>query len=600
MKTLLRNALGKVRRVCFATNNALWFEKDLKEPSRDIDAGIPVKIVFTEMDTIINWIKAHRIHFPWIYVDKELGTARSETHIYPFAVHEDKIIGYIKIGLNRVYIQDYDEFILLPPRGSFIYDTFVLPEYRGKRIAALLVQEAVEYLRERGHGKTWCHIPRWNVASIRVYKHAGFHEVAYIRFVRLLFWKFYNLKPEKVMQNKSALSSPSSRRTFLKRTITALLSIIIVRDILRLTANSAFSKGIMNKGKKRKGMNGKKSTVISVHSTDATHWDFKTYPYVDYIRQDVVRTMLHEGVREFANEKTSADGWRKLFASYRPGDKVAIKPNFNDLYNNFNGFVASPEVINAILDGLINTLKIPAEDIIVYDCTRIIPDEFRNRIYFPIKYVEPFGSSFLRKIEYRTFGNPLPKADLNHEIKMSSDVKDKEGNPIKCYLPNVVTSAQHIINVPILKSHQFISHSGALKNHYGTVRFSDGHTGPEYLHPPLIDQSIADINGHEQIRGKTRLIVMDALFGRVKKKGGLPDRWKSFLDNSPNRLFISVDPVALDSISHYFIEKELESRRDVILSHEYLHIAHETGLGVHEDIAALSNLKQISFREIGI
>lgn len=389
-----------------------------------------------------------------------------------------------------------------------------------------------------------------------------------------------------------------TRRTFLTKTVVAFLSMILLRYPFKNNAFASVQLGTEGRG--GISLTGEKSRVISVHSQSVTYWDFKAYPYVDSIRQDTVIKMLHEGVKLLTEEKDYREAWRVLFASYKPGDIIAIKPNFNDLYKGFNGFVASPAVINAILDGLINILKIPPKDIIVYDCTRIIPDEFRQRSNFPIRYVEPFGSSFVRRIEYYTIGNPMPKADINYEIKMSSDVKDKNGNPVKCYLPKVVTTAQHIINVPILKSHQFISHSGALKNHYGTVRFSDGHTGPEYLHPPVIDHSIVDINNHEQIRSKTRLIVMDALFGRVKKKGGLPGRWNSFHDNSPNRLFISRDPVALDSVSYYYINRELESCKEDILTHEYLHIAHTMGLGVHEDIISLSNLKQISFSEIDI
>lgn len=393
-----------------------------------------------------------------------------------------------------------------------------------------------------------------------------------------------------------------NRRTFIAKGLLPLSAFFFIRRGFKIgSAEAAVAKGpLESKPPKDKKMVKQRHKVVSVHSEKATNWDFKTYPYVDYINEDMVKNMLNEGIQSLTETKTPSDAWHTLFNMYKAGDVVAIKPNFNDLYNGFNGFVASPAVINAILDGLVKALKIPPRDIVVYDCTRIIPDEFRHRIHFPVNYIEPFGSSFIRKVKYKAIGNPMVQADLNHEIKMSSDVKDKSGRHIKCYIPKIITSSTHIINVPILKSHQFISHSGALKNHYGTVRFSDGHTGPEYLHPPIIHESIVDINSHEQIRSKTRLIVMDALYGRINKKGGSIERWNIFKNKSPNRLFLSRDPVALDSVSLKFLDEELKSRGDSIYSHDYLHIAHERGLGVHEDALRGMNFKQIEFHEIEI
>src|SRR3989338_3780715 len=342
------------------------------------------------------------------------------------------------------------------------------------------------------------------------------------------------------------------------------------------------------------------SRVISVRSEGVTGWDYRSYQYADSVNERLVVKMLNESVKGLTSESDEGDAWRRIFISYKKGDIIAIKPNFNDLYNGFKGFVASPAVLNAIIEGLVSFVRVRAGDIIIYDCTRIIPDEFRDRIRYQVRYVEPFGSSFLRKVRYKTLGNDLVKADLNYEIKMSAEVKNKKGFSVKCYLPKVITGAAHIINVPILKSHQYVSNSGALKNHYGTVRFSDGHTGPEYLHPPILDESIVDINSHPEIRTKTRLIVMDGLFGRLAKKGGLPERWKSFEDKSPDSLLVSADPVALDTVALHLLSQEAKARGEALLPHEYLHIANDKGLGVHEDPSPDGEFKRIDLRRIEI
>lgn len=311
--------------------------------------------------------------------------------------------------------------------------------------------------------------------------------------------------------------------------------------------------------------------------------------------------MLDKGLMQLTSEETPSGAWRSLFSSYVKGDIVAIKPNFNDLYKEFReNLVTSPAVINAVLAGLIDTLKIPPANIIIYDCTREIPDAYRSRIHYPVQYVESYGSSFARKVRYKLAGNPLPKADRQAEIEMTSAVKDKAGNPIQCYLPRIITQAQHIINIPILKSHQFVLASGALKNHYGTVRFSDGITGPLYLHPPIIHESIADVNSHPQIREKTRLIVMDAIFGRLKKKGGAPDTWIQFGGKNPQRLFLSRDPVALDSVTSHIAKKEMMNRKEEYHGNEYLRIAAQRGLGTFEEPKERDRFREIEYKEFEI
>ena len=337
--------------------------------------------------------------------------------------------------------------------------------------------------------------------------------------------------------------------------------------------------------------------VVCVHSGKATRWDYASYPYVDSIEQDIVNDMLNKGVMLLTGEKSKKLAWECLFESYKKGDVIAIKPNFNDLHKEFrNNYVASPAVLNSIIEQLVEILNVPTGDIMIYDCSRNIPDSYRNRIKYPVKFIEPYGSSFMRKVIYRTIGNPLPEADMGVEIKMTHDIKNKKGEMVKCYLPKVITDADHLINVPILKSHQFVLASGALKNHYGTVRFSDGHKNPEYLHPPIIHESIADINEHAQLREKTRLIVMDALFGRIKKKGGYPDKWKIFDNNDPNRLFLSCDPVALDSVTSFFIKKELSVRNEDYYSDDYLRMASDKNIGIYEIPEMSEDFSKINFR----
>jgi hypothetical protein len=386
------------------------------------------------------------------------------------------------------------------------------------------------------------------------------------------------------------------RRTFFKKAF-FLFSFLLLKPF-GSSISTVNAKSESNKSKSSLISKPERSKVISVWSSKATYWNFETYPYINFVDYRIVQEMLNIAVMSLTGERSVRNAWNSIFPSCTKKDIIVLKPNFNDLWKGFReSIVTCPHVINALLSGLINELQVDPGTIYVYDCTRTIPDEYRKRIYYAVNYVEPYGSSLWRKIRYHTLGNYMAAADVNHPIEMKSTIRDKQGAPVQCYVPHIITAADHIINVPVLKSHQFVSHSGALKNHYGTVRFSDGSMNPEYLHPPIIHQSIVDINCDEQFRIKTRLNVMDALFGGLKKKGGLPERWTIYDNGNPNRLIVSRDPVALDSVCFTMIEKELKERKEDILAHDYLHIANDIGIGRHEHPDATGKFEQIDFRE---
>jgi len=144
-----------------------------------------------DISKLSDWLKTHHAVFPWIYFGKELETAQANSHIYVCILHRSNIIGYIKVGINNVYIHDFDKVVHFPSKIAFIYDTFVLPEYRGKRIASCAIIETIQFLEERGLEKLWCHIEGWNHASLKTFQKVGFKKKASIRFFRLFGFPFF-------------------------------------------------------------------------------------------------------------------------------------------------------------------------------------------------------------------------------------------------------------------------------------------------------------------------------------------------------------------------------------------------------------------------
>lgn len=203
LSAFLRKALKKTANTIFTTNTAIWFQKDLNDDTYPCKADIPIEISFSSQDRIVLWLRNNCDSFPWICCERETEVGQSENHIYPFALYNGKIIGYFKIALRRVYIRDYDMVIQLPEGTAFIYDTFTLPEYRGKKIGHSLLVAITKHLKSRNYRRLWCHIPEWNKASLNLYQKAGFETVSFIRYVRLLNLKLFNRNPEKMMFQES-------------------------------------------------------------------------------------------------------------------------------------------------------------------------------------------------------------------------------------------------------------------------------------------------------------------------------------------------------------------------------------------------------------
>jgi ribosomal protein S18 acetylase RimI-like enzyme len=132
------------------------------------------------------WLQGYSSRFPWIYSPHELTAAARSRHLFAVLTVHDAIVGYIKLGVGGTYIHDFDGIVEVPAGHGLIYDTFVLPEFRGKGLAAFVLSETLRQARVRGLAQVWCHIEAWNAASLALYRHAGFAPVDRIRFSRVL------------------------------------------------------------------------------------------------------------------------------------------------------------------------------------------------------------------------------------------------------------------------------------------------------------------------------------------------------------------------------------------------------------------------------
>ncbi len=195
----VRKAMSTCKELAYTTNVACWFRRDLSQAVQHVSGNGDFDVEVSSDERIVTWLKKHHQSFRWLYIPEEIRLKNACEHYYPIAVHNGKIIGYIKIGIDRVYVRDFDRVLRLPARTAMVYDTFVLPDYRRKGVCSQLISASVKLLSDQGFESVWCHIPPWNRASTTAYSQAGFNKVARIRFAKILGCGFYSRNIDKMI-----------------------------------------------------------------------------------------------------------------------------------------------------------------------------------------------------------------------------------------------------------------------------------------------------------------------------------------------------------------------------------------------------------------
>jgi len=190
---VFRKGWQKTRQFMFYSTCSIWYERSLDDPISRFTPGLDLEPGFLAHDKgeLIEWLKQHQNRFPWIFSNKEIESALINKHIFFILKHKHSIIGYVKIGVGPTYIHDFDKTVVFEPGAAFIYDTFILPEYRGMNLALFAVNEVARFCKERNFKKMICHIEKWNIPSVKTFKKAGFQAVDSIRFIRVGKLSFY-------------------------------------------------------------------------------------------------------------------------------------------------------------------------------------------------------------------------------------------------------------------------------------------------------------------------------------------------------------------------------------------------------------------------
>lgn len=339
--------------------------------------------------------------------------------------------------------------------------------------------------------------------------------------------------------------------------------------------------------------------VVWTHNPDVVHWDgidywwrpenFKSAPLLD---------MFQTGIMDLVNQDSPAKAWQALFewrnkqngshGGYKAGQKIAIKTNMNgageyndDKYGMHAIPYGNPALLHTVLISLVSEAGVKPEDITVFDTCRIFPEHMR----------ELCSSGKLEGVKFR-FRDPMGKydasVDKNAQIHWSGPI---DGSPT--YFPLCLTEANYLINLANLKGHSW-GLTLTAKNHFGSFINEDRRTTPATagLHPNIIHakmgdySALTDLIATPQINNKTILWILDALITAPSETVNISpgiSKWQMppFNGYYPASLFLSQDPVAIDSVGADFLVNEpvmLEHNRGLGHNHGMENYLHEAAL----------------------
>ena len=339
------------------------------------------------------------------------------------------------------------------------------------------------------------------------------------------------------------------------------------------------------------GIGAMPGRVVWSYNPDSVDWDGNGYWWeISHFDEAAVLEMVNDSIASLGGKDTAKDGWNALFCAnknarnmdggYTKGEKIAVKVNINGsavFDDDTSGLTqmgyTNPVLLKTLLISLVKEGGVNPSDITVYDVSRLFPDYM----------VRMCTEGELNGIQF--VGRNNGEADENAPINWSYQFSGKVN-----YLPTCVTEAAYVINLANLKGHSYgITLCG--KNHFGSFINGNKMRPPEgaNLHQWLtksemgIYSPLVDLMANADLGGKTVLYMLDALICAPSEGASITaenSKWQQapFNGDYTSSIFVSQDPVAIDSVGTDFLNNEptvTGSNRSAadITNENYLHEA---------------------------
>ena len=309
----------------------------------------------------------------------------------------------------------------------------------------------------------------------------------------------------------------------------------------------------------------------------------------------VIDTMLNKSLLALTEAPTLPEAWEAIFRyfniingqgniGYTNGEKLLIKLNATTAYGapgirfhedlsrtddiEVNSFSAetNPFLVLSILKHLVYQAGVPQEMIYIGDPARNIYKEFYDMWHDEFPDIHYLGNNLIYSdLDILGLGR-TPVAVSEDDLVFFSDQGTVMPDAVTDKLFTIFQEIDYLINIPTLKAHSVAGITLAAKNHFGSFT----RTWALHLHPGLIATNDGpyrlgyglyrvqtDIMEHKLLSGKNLLMIVDGLYPGEDALG-VPEKWESipFENDWCSSIFLSLDPVAVESVCHDFLRTE--------------------------------------------
>jgi hypothetical protein len=308
--------------------------------------------------------------------------------------------------------------------------------------------------------------------------------------------------------------------------------------------------------------------VVWVHDANATNENYVAatgnyWSNDKNTNQAIVNAMFSQGIQSVAGKSSDTAAWNAIFhdfnkthnrgdVGYKAGEKIVIKINFNGAGNGPANINTSPHMCYALLDHLINKVGVAQADISIGDPNIKFTTETYNKCHTAFPNVKYWGYSAVTLSKTQPF--------------QTSD------GSVEAYLPQAYLDATYMFNMPVFKKHHRAGISLCSKNHFGSLTPDLGSAFSVHYSLPCPDATgeavngdygvyriFVDFMGNKNLGAKTVLYIIDGLWSSVNW-GHPPIKWRMtpFNNDWPSSVFMSQDPVAIESVGFDFLFDEFD------------------------------------------
>jgi len=337
--------------------------------------------------------------------------------------------------------------------------------------------------------------------------------------------------------------------------------------------------------------------VVWIHNPNATYENCVPTRYGhgwflnENNNQTVIDEMLTKSLQAVSGRWNILEAWHAIFAyhndrrgkgnlGYQAGEKIFIKINATSTWSNYNTSdlsivynssygisETSPQLVLSVLRQLVRVVGVAEKDIYIGDPMRHIYKhnyELWHGEFPQVNFLDPtYGADKGRVMEAACATPTLFYSDRGQVL--GSNHKSET-------LYDIYYNVEYVINIPTLKGHSFAGVTMFAKNHFGSITSK----GAAHLHNGLVatvDRGVVtrpgyglyrvqvDLMGHSALSGKNLFYLLDGLWS-ADFEIGPPRKYlmAPFNNDWMSSIFLSQDPVAIESVGYDFLHAEFDGR----------------------------------------